>query len=165
MWMRNVQSVCLCLKMERMSGDYPVCTSSTKDVWTNGWPPAGSVPSVELTSKHSWTLTADEILTPFSQSPCAVLVFFHPGLPVLPHVGCFAKCLQTLCDTTTLLTYALLSQARILTAWENHCGPSPIEAHPFGSKRHIKHILLFTGLTCSLLVKWDVVTVVVLFCR
>lgn len=37
----------------------------------------------------------------------------HPtSLDLLLPVGCFAKCLQTSCDITTLLSHALLSQAR-----------------------------------------------------
>lgn len=37
-----------------------------------------------------------------------------------PPVGCFAKCLQTSCDITTLLTHALLSQARKTNSTRGH---------------------------------------------
>lgn len=74
-------------------GDYPACTSSTRAVWTNGWPPAGSVQSVGLTSKHSWTLTADEISAPLHscQSPSCGSCFIPPRLAGPPPVGCFCQ--------------------------------------------------------------------------
>jgi len=57
-----------------------------------------------------------------------------PPPPPPPPVGCFAKCLRTSCDITTLLTHALLSQARKTKLRE--ANSFYIEAHPSGSKRH-----------------------------
>lgn len=41
------------------AGDYPACTSSTRGVWTSGWPPAGNAPSAEWTLRPNWPLTVD----------------------------------------------------------------------------------------------------------
>lgn len=82
-WIHTDPKVCL---SSYPAGGCPACTSSTRAAWTNGWPPAESVQSVELTSKHSWTPTADEIR--HSRDSVALVVRFllssTPGSPASP---------------------------------------------------------------------------------
>lgn len=87
----------LCFSSFCPAGDCPACTSSTRAAWTNGWQPAESVQSVELTSKHSWTLTADAIQPPtLSVTPLWFLLSSTPAcrtslplLGALPNVSRF----------------------------------------------------------------------------
>ena len=101
--------------------------------------------------------------TPLLSLPITLAWFLLPSTPALrprpplytPIVGCFAKCLQTSRDIITLLTHALLSQARITNCTGEAARVSLyIEAHPLWrlKTREHTHILMYTGFTCSLLV-------------
>lgn len=74
--MKNAPYVCRCWRMARMSGDYPACISSTRRVWTSGWPPAGNAPSAEWTLRLSWPPTVDSSCW-LLQLWILVLLIFH----------------------------------------------------------------------------------------
>lgn len=144
-----------------LPGDCHACTSSIRVAWTSGWLPAGSVQYAGLTSKHSWTPTADEIWLLVIHSvlwdsslPSRLSSLAPTLMPPSPLGGCFAKCLQTSRNTNPPLINALLSQAR--TTREATKDSLYIEAHPLGTQTTLEHktthFLMYTGFTCSLLV-------------
>lgn len=126
------------------TGDCLACTSSTRAVWTNGWPPAGSVQSVELTLKHSWTLTADEIQPSLLCQSLSRGSCFLPSRLAGPPSPCWVLC-QMSPDFMWHLFWLMLYWAKTgqLTPWEAPKDSLYTEAHLSGSKRHkYKH-------TCS----------------